>query len=121
MSGKPLIAHVLYRLDTGGMERVLITVINHTHSRYRHAVICLEGFGALRQQIADPQVICLALNKKAGKDWGCYFRLWKALRALKPDLVHTYNLGALDAAPVAKLAGVRRVLHAEREIGRAHV
>lgn len=114
MSGKPLIAHVLYRLDTGGMERVLITVINHTHSRYRHAVICLEGFGALRQQIADPQVICLALNKKAGKDWGCYFRLWKTLRALKPDLVHTYNFGTLDAAPVAKLAGVRRVLHAER-------
>ncbi len=114
MNKKPLIAHVLYRLDTGGMERVLITVINHTRSRYRHVVICLEGFGALRQQIADPDVACLALDKKAGKDWGCYFRLWKSLRRLKPDLVHTYNFGALDAAPVAKLAGVRRVLHAER-------
>jgi glycosyltransferase involved in cell wall biosynthesis len=111
---KPLIVHVLYRLDTGGMERVLITVINHTQSRYRHSVICLDGFGALRQQIADPDVACLALNKKLGKDWSCYFRLWKALKRLKPDLVHTYNFGALDAALVAKLAGVRRVLHAER-------
>jgi sugar transferase (PEP-CTERM/EpsH1 system associated) len=114
LSNKPLIAHVLFRLDTGGMERVLITVINRTQSRYRHAVICLDGFGALRQQIADPDVVCLALNKKPGKDWGCYFRLWRTLRRLKPDLVHTYNFGALDAAPVARLAGVRRVLHAER-------
>jgi sugar transferase (PEP-CTERM/EpsH1 system associated) len=112
VNDKPLIAHVLYRLDTGGMERVLVSVINHTQSRYRHAVVCLEGFGALRQQVAD--VPCLALNKKLGKDWGCYFRLWMTLRRLKPDLVHTYNFGALDAAPVARLAGVRRVLHAER-------
>lgn len=114
MSAKPLIVHVLYRLDTGGMERVLITVINHTQSRYRHAVICLDGFGALRQQIADPDVACLALNKKPGKNWSCYFRLWKALRRLRPDLVHTYNFGAIDAALVARLAGVRCVLHAER-------
>lgn len=114
MNDKPLIAHVLYRLDTGGMERVLVTVINRTRSRYRHAVICLDRVTAYRDRIADPAVPCLALHKKPGKDWGCYFRLWKALRKLKPDLVQTYNFGALDTAPVAWLAGVRRVVHAER-------
>lgn len=114
MSRKPLIVHVLYRLDTGGMERVLVTLINQTRSRYRHAVICLDRFSAYREKIEDPTVPCVALHKKPGKDWHCYFRLWKALRAFKPDLVHTYNYGALDATPVAKLAGVRRVVHAER-------
>ncbi|HJR14622.1 MAG TPA: TIGR03088 family PEP-CTERM/XrtA system glycosyltransferase [Rhodanobacteraceae bacterium] len=114
MNAKPLIAHVLYRLDTGGMERVLVTVINRTQSKYRHAVICLDGFSAFREKIADPNVPCLALHKKPGKDWSCYFRLWKALRKLKPDLMHTYNFGALDAAPVARIAGVRRVVHGER-------
>lgn len=111
---RPLIAHVLYRLDTGGMESVLVTVINHTRARYHHAVICLEGFSEFRDRIADPDVSCVALNKKPGKDWGCYFRLWKALRQLQPDLVHTYNYGALDAAPIAKFAGVRCIVHAER-------
>lgn len=111
---KPLIAHVLYRLDTGGMERVLVTVINRTQPKYRHAVICLDRYTAYRERIVDPDVACFALHKKAGKDWACYFRLWKVLRQLRPDLVHTYNSGALDAAPVAKLAGVRRVVHAER-------
>ena len=114
MNDKPLIVHVVYRLDTGGMERVLVTVVNRTQLQYRHAVICLDGFSEFRELIEDPDVPCLALNKRPGKDWGCYFRLWKALRKLKPDLVHSYNFGALDAAPVAKLAGVRRVVHAER-------
>lgn len=114
MNDRPLIAHVLYRLDTGGMERMLVTLINHTHQRYHHVVICLEGYGALRDQIEPDDVMCVVLGKKPGKDWGCYFRLWRMLRKLKPALVHTYNIGALDVAPVARLAGVRRVVHAER-------
>ncbi len=114
MSDKPLIAHVLYRLDTGGMERMLITLIQNTRLHYRHAVICLEGYGALRASLAPDDVQCIALHKKPGKDWRCYARLWCALRHLKPAIVHTYNFGALDMAPVAKLAGVRRVIHAER-------
>ncbi len=114
MSDKPLIVHVLYRLDTGGMELMLITLINRTHGHYRHAVICLDGYTALRDRIAFDDVPCIALHKKPGKDWHCYFRLWKVLRKLRPDLVQTYNLGTLDVAPVAKLAGVRHVVHAER-------
>lgn len=113
MNRKPLIAHVLYRLDTGGMEHIALSVINHTRDRYRHAVICLAGYGALRGEIADASIPCLSLDKQPGKDPGCYFRLWRALRALKPDLVQTYNIGALDAAPVIRLAGVRHIVHAE--------
>jgi sugar transferase (PEP-CTERM/EpsH1 system associated) len=95
------------------MEQVAISVINHTATRYRHAVIALVGIGAMRNRITDPAVPCLSLDKKPGKDWGCYFRLWKMLRRLKPDLVQTYNIGTLDVAPVAWLAGVPRVVHAE--------
>lgn len=113
MNDKPLLAHVLYRFDTGGMERIALSVINRTRDRYRHAVICLAGYGALRDEIADASVPCLSLDKRPGKDPGCYFRLWRALRLLKPDLVQTYNIGALDAAPTIRLAGVRRIVHAE--------
>ena len=113
MNDKPLLAHVLYRFDTGGMERIALSVINRTRDRYRHAVICLAGYGALRDEIADASVPCLSLDKRPDKDPGCYFRLWRALRLLKPDLVQTYNIGALDAAPTIRLAGVRRIVHAE--------
>lgn len=113
MNRRPLIAHVLYRLDTGGMEQIAISVINRTAGRYRHAVICLAGVGAMRNRILDVSVPCVSLDKRPGKDLGCYFRLWNTLRRLQPDLVQTYNIGALDAAPLARLAGVRRVVHAE--------
>jgi sugar transferase (PEP-CTERM/EpsH1 system associated) len=114
MNGRPMIAHVLYRLDTGGMEQMLVKLINRTSDRYRHVVVCLQGYSDFRSRIEADDVQCLALDKKAGKDWRCYVRLWRTLRKLKPDLVHTYNVGALDAAPIARLAGVRHVIHAER-------
>lgn len=113
MSTRPLIVHVLYRLDTGGMERVVVSLINATHDRYRHAVIALTGFGAWRHQIEHAVTACVSLDKKPGKDWACYLRYWRALRALKPDLVQTYNIGTLDLAPLSRLAGVRRLVHAE--------
>lgn len=113
MNDKPLIVHVLYRLDTGGMERIIVSLINATSDRYRHAVITLTGFGVLRNEIEDAGTEFLSLEKKPGKDWPCYWRLWRALRALKPDLVQTYNIGTLDLAPVVKLAGIRRLVHAE--------
>jgi len=113
MNAKPRIVHVLYRLDTGGMENILVTLINQTCQRYRHALICLEGFSTFRERITDPDVPCVALHKKPGTDIGCYLRLWRTLKDLKPDLVQTYNIGAIDAAPVAKLAGVRCIVHAE--------
>lgn len=108
-----MIVHVLYRLDTGGMERIVVSLIQATRDRYRHAVIALTGFGVLRAEIDDVAVACLSLEKKSGKDLPCYWRLWRALRALKPDLVQTYNIGTLDLAPIVKLAGVRRLVHAE--------
>ncbi|HEV7122383.1 MAG TPA: TIGR03088 family PEP-CTERM/XrtA system glycosyltransferase [Rhodanobacter sp.] len=113
MSDKPLIVHVLYRLDTGGMEHIIVSLINATRDRYRHAVIALAGFGVLRSEIENAVTTCLSLEKKPGKDWPCYFRFWRALRTLKPDLVQTYNIGTLDLAPVVRLAGVRCLVHAE--------
>lgn len=114
MNHRPLIAHVLYSLDIGGMERFAITLINGTVERYRHAIICLTERGPMLRELADPSVSCFALHKQPGKDWGCYFGFWRTLHGLRPDLVHSYNIGTLDLAPIAKLAGVRRVVHAER-------
>lgn len=113
MNEKPLIAHVLNRLDTGGMERIIVSLIKATGDRYRHAVIEVAGAGALRGEIENSVTAFLSLEKKPGKDWPSYWRFWRALRRLKPDLVQTYNIGTLDLAPIVKLAGVPRLVHAE--------
>lgn len=114
MSPKPLIAHVLYALTTGGMERFMVTLINSTGEHYRHAIVSLTEPGPMLREISDTSVPCVALHKRPGKDLGCYIRFWRALRSLKPDVVHSYNIGTLDLAPIARLAGTRRIVHAER-------
>ncbi len=110
----PLIAHVIYRLDVGGLENGLVNLINGLPAgRYRHAIICLKDYTDFRLRIHAPGVQYFALNKQEGKDPALYFRLWRLLRRLRPDLVHTRNLTALEAQLPAALAGVRCRIHSE--------
>lgn len=111
----PLIAHVLNRLDVGGLETVVVELINATQGHgLRHAVVCLTEYSDFRYRIRVAGVTCYALGKRPGKDLPIYWRLWRLLRRLKPDLVQTYNIGTIDAAIPALLAGVRTIVHAER-------
>ena len=39
---RPLVAHVMHRFDTGGLENGVVNLINHMPANsYRHAVIAL--------------------------------------------------------------------------------
>lgn len=119
----PLIAHVIDRLQIGGMENGLVNLINGTPTdRYRHAVVCLRTATAFRRRIVHADVPVIELNKAPGTGLGVYWRLWRALRRLRPDIVHTRNLPAIDMPPVAALAGVRFRVHGEhgRDIFETH-
>jgi glycosyltransferase involved in cell wall biosynthesis len=105
---------VIYRLDYGGLENGLVNLLNHLpRDRYRHAVVCLAGFGAMRDRIVRDDVQVVSIDKRPGKDFPSYLRLWKLLRTLRPDIVHTRNLGTVDLQWVAWAAGVRRRIHGE--------
>lgn len=110
----PLIAHLVHRLDVGGMENGLINLINHLPAqRYRHAIICLRDQTdfAARLRRSDVEIICL--NKREGKDWRHYFQLYSTLRRLQPALIHTRNLSTIEAQLLAACAGVRVRVHSE--------
>lgn len=105
----PLVAHVIHRLDVGGLENGLVNIINHMpEGRYRHVIICMTDYNpAFRERIRQSNVECYELHKREGKDPGIYFRLWRLFRHLRPVIVHTRNLSALEAQLPAVLAGVR--------------
>ena len=108
------IAHVIHRLDVGGMENGLINLINHLPSdRYRHAIICLTDATSFKDRIERNDVDVFSLHKRAGHDWGLYLRLWRLFRRLKPDVVHTRNLATLEAVLPAAWAGVPVRIHGE--------
>jgi sugar transferase (PEP-CTERM/EpsH1 system associated) len=110
----PLIAHVIYRLDVGGLENGLVNLINRMPTdRYRHAIICLDDFTEFRRRIARADVPVFALHKAAGNSPMLHWRLWRLFLRLRPDIVHTRNFGPLEAALPAALAGVRARIHSE--------
>jgi sugar transferase (PEP-CTERM/EpsH1 system associated) len=113
-AGKPLIAHVLFRLGTGGLENGVVNLINHLpDDKYRHAVICMTNYTDFRKRITNKDVQVYCLNKKPGKDFAVYLRLWRLLRIIKPDILHTRNLSALEAQLSGLLAGVKHRIHGE--------
>ena len=53
----PLIAHVIYRLDVGGLENGLVNIINGLPvDEFRHAIVCLAGYSDFRARIRRPDV-----------------------------------------------------------------
>lgn len=110
----PLIAHIVHHFDVGGLENGMINLLNGLPpERYRHAVICLQGYSDYRRRIRQPEVEFYALGKKPGKDPGVYRRLAGLLRELKPTIAHTRNLSALEGQFVAAWCGVPARVHGE--------
>jgi len=107
MNDAPLIVHLIYRLDFGGLENLLVERINRMDgARYRHAVVCLTGYTDFAAKITKPGVALYALDKQPGLSLATHAALWRLLRKLKPAIVHSYNLAAVEYAPAALLAGV---------------
>lgn len=116
----PLIAHILYRLDVGGLENGLVNLVNQLPSgRFRHAIVCLDDYTEFARRITNPDVALFPLRKPPGNSPRMHLRLWRLLRRLKPCLVHSRNLAALECQITALLAGVPARVHSEhgRDIG----
>jgi len=114
-SSPPLIAHVVYRFDVGGLENGVVNLINRLPaSRWRHAVIALTQVApAMRSRVTRPDVTYVSLDKGPGHLYPLYPRLIRLFRELRPSIVHTRNLAALESVVPARLARVPAVVHGE--------
>ncbi|MFB0935685.1 MAG: TIGR03088 family PEP-CTERM/XrtA system glycosyltransferase [Propionivibrio sp.] len=117
---RPLVAHVMYRFDVGGLENGVVNLINHMpRDAYRHAIISLTEITDFRKRIKRDDVQFIALNKQPGHAAWIYPQLYRLFAELKPAIVHTRNLGALELAIPAWAAGVPVRIHGEhgRDVG----
>jgi sugar transferase (PEP-CTERM/EpsH1 system associated) len=114
MKQPPLIVHLTYVLDFGGLETLLVEQINRMPAgRYRHAIVCLTRYSDFAKRITRPDVDIIALNKPPGLAPEIHLQLFRLLRRLRPAVLHTYNLTAIEYQLTALLAGVPVRVHAE--------
>jgi sugar transferase (PEP-CTERM/EpsH1 system associated) len=110
---RPLIVHVVFRFDYGGLENGIVNLVNGSaQAGFRHAVVALTDATEFRGRLRN-DVPVFSLGKRPGKDFAAYWRLFKLLRLLEPAAVHTRNIGTLDCVVVAFLAGVPIRIHGE--------
>lgn len=110
----PLIVHVIYRFDVGGLEMMLAECIRRIpRQRYRHAIVCISGYSAFAEKIDGTGTPIYSLDKPAGLGLSAHFRLWKLLRTLRPAILHTYCISAVEYTAMGMLASVPVRMHSE--------
>ncbi|HVO91163.1 MAG TPA: TIGR03088 family PEP-CTERM/XrtA system glycosyltransferase [Casimicrobiaceae bacterium] len=110
----PLIAHVIHRLAVGGLENGLVNLINRLPAeRFRHAIVCMTDATDFARRIARPDVRIVELHKTPGHSLAIQRQFIDVFRELQPAIVHSRNLGALEAQLAAALARVPIRIHGE--------
>lgn len=111
---RPLVAHVLYRFDVGGLENGVVNLINQLPvQRYRHAVIAMTEVSDFRLRVRRDDVQFFAMNKPPGQSLKLAPAMFSLLRRLAPAVVHTRNLAALEMMLPAACAGAPVRIHGE--------
>jgi len=111
---RPVVVHVMFRFDTGGLENGVVNLINHLPANaYRHVVLSLTEVTDFCKRVQRPDVEFIALHKPPGHAVWQYPKLFKIFRQLRPAIVHTNNLAALECSVPAWAAGVPARIHSE--------
>lgn len=110
----------MYRFDTGGLENGVVNLINNMPPQaYRHTVLALTEVTDFSRRIQRNDVEFISLRKPPGHGiWQCA-KLFKLFNQLRPAIVHSRNLAALEVQLPARLAGVPVRVHGEhgRDVG----
>lgn len=117
---RPHVVHVMYRFDTGGLENGVVNLINHMAAdAYRHTILALSEVTDFRERILRRDVEFIALRKPPGQGVWQYPKLFRLFRRLRPDIVHSRNLAALEVQAPAWAANVPLRIHGEhgRDVG----
>ncbi len=108
------IVHIVYSFSIGGLENVIVQLINQLPAdRFEHVLLSLTSISDFKDRITQAGVRFIELHKAPGHAIPLYPRIYRLLRELKPDVVHSCNLAALEVAPLAWAARVPRRVHAE--------
>lgn len=106
------ILHVVPSFGFGGMEKIICAVINSSDYRDSHGVLVLDGAARAQDWISNSGVSIIRCKKHKSRRI-FFMSLLRVLRETQPDLLMSYNWGAIDAVWLGRLAGISSIVHHE--------
>ena len=98
----------------GGMESVAMNLLHNLDSKYRCTLLSLSSRNGILPLIDDTKVDIKVIDQRQGLDPLMIGKMASYFLRTRPDLVHSFNFGALIyALPAAKIARVPAFVHAE--------
>jgi glycosyltransferase involved in cell wall biosynthesis len=111
------ILHVFPSFDAGGLELRAVTLMQLLGREARHSIVALDGrVGALARVAPDVELELLASPRTKGP-LATSVTLAEHLCARRPDLVLTYNWGAIEGLFATRAIAFTRVIHHEDGFG----
>jgi L-malate glycosyltransferase len=114
----PHLLHVFASFGVGGVPARIATIINHFGRAYRHTIIALDGNQACASRLAghaDVTFRRVAVDKR--NPLRAMWRFRAVLEEIRPDLLLTYNWGAVEWGLVNRWRPVCRHVHLESGFG----
>lgn len=110
--------HVFASFGYGGVPIRICDVINGLAGRFRHTVVALDGCFDARQRLApDAAVRFWPLTLRKYNLLSSINQVRELVRETRPDLLLTYNWGAVEAALANRLFGSCDHIHFESGFG----
>lgn len=118
------IIEIIPQLSQGGAERFVVDLCNELSNKHQVILIVfhnLDELGFLKDEIND-NVTVITMNKRKGMDFLLFFRLWRIISKLDPDVVHTHLRGIVYSLFSYIFPSTIRFIHtihndAEKETG----
>ncbi|MBV9266522.1 MAG: glycosyltransferase [Acidobacteriaceae bacterium] len=111
------LVHILPTFGIGGAEMIAASVVNGLGPSFEHVIVPLNGVRDAASRLHSSARADIVSAPGGKGTWRFPFRLYRSIRALSPDLVLTYNWGAMDAVTAATLGRICPVVHHEHGFG----
>jgi len=110
--------HVFPGFGVGGVELRITSIINHFGAKYRHTIVAMnDTFTSAERLDPDLGVTLLPFGVKGAGTIATFKAIRATLLRQRPDLLLSYNWGAVEWAAVNGLLGRVRHIHLESGFG----
>ena len=100
------ILFIIANTNIGGAQRNLIQLATEMSKKYNIYFMILRQEGELSNELKSFNIEILLINQKSTYDIKSYIRVFKIIRELEPDIIHTQLFFSNNIARFAKFLGI---------------